>query len=354
MFIEIERNMGSFRKGQNDMGILFLKGGTYTTIQDNGRVGYQNVGFSVSGVMDKKAYRLANMLLDNHPKEAVLEFCMTGPCIKFLSDTFISITGADFSPKVNGFLVLNYKAIQIHKNDVLEFASSQNGMWGYLAFAGGMNSKPVMGSSSTHVRCKVGGFHGRCIKKGDYIGLKELVAYLPQYLSRTVPTKFLENYQSEKIRVICGPQNDAFTAKGIDTFFSSEYKVTEQCDRMGYRLDGNSIEHKECGADIISDGISLGAIQIPSQGKPIIMLADRQTTGGYTKIATVISLDIPILVQKRAGDKVYFEEVTIHQATELLKKQSEEFHDISQEIHKPCKEVLNPRVVAQRLRVLFE
>lgn len=336
------------------MGILFLKGGTYTTIQDNGRVGYQNVGFSVSGVMDKKAYRLANILLDNHAKEPVLEFCMTGPCIKFLSDTFIAITGADFSPKVNGISVLNYKAIQIHKNDVLEFTSSQNGTWGYIAIAGGMNIQPVMGSCSTNVRCKLGGFHGRCMKKGDYIGLKKRVTYLSQYLSRTIPQEFLQNYQSETIRVICGPQNDAFTAKGIDTLFGSEYKVTDQCDRMGYRLEGNSIEHKECGADIISDGISLGAIQIPSNGKPIIMLADRQTTGGYTKIATVISSDIPTLVQKRTGDIIHFGEITIEQAGEILKKQSEEFHDIRHAIHKPCKEVLYPRVVAQRLYVLFE
>lgn len=341
-------------KGQNGMGILFLKGGMYTTIQDNGRIGYQNAGFSVSGVMDKKAYILANMLLDNHAEEAVLEFSVTGPCIKFLSDTFISITGADFSPKVNGIPVLNYKAIQIHKNDVLEFASSQNGTWGYLAFAGGMNIQPVMGSCSTNVRCSLGGFHGRCMKKGDYIGLKETVTYLSRYLSRTIPQKFLQDYQSESIRVIRGPQNDAFTVKGMDTFFRSEYKVTKQCDRMGYRLDGNSIEHKACGADIISDGISLGAIQIPSHGKPIIMLADRQTIGGYTKIAAVISSDIPTLVQKRTGDSIHFREITIHQAGELLKKQSEEFNDISHQIHKPCKEVLNPRVVAQRLRVLFE
>lgn len=336
------------------MGIFFMQGGTCTTIQDQGRFGFQHVGFSTSGVMDRTAYTLANMLVDNTIDAPVLEFGMTGPCIKFLLDTFIAITGADFEPRINGVKVSNNRAIQIHKEDVLELRISKHGMWGYLAIAGGMEIESVMGSYATNIRYKLGGFHGRCLKKGDYIELKENRTYLSRYLSRYIPDTFLKQAEREKIRVILGPQNDAFTSKGIEVFLHDTYKITEQCDRMGYRLAGEKIEHKERGADIISDGICFGAIQVPEHGEPIIMLADRQTTGGYTKIATVISVDIPTLVQKRPGERLYFEEVNIVQAEKIRQQYIEDISEISDKIHRPCQEVLSMRGAAQRVQKIWK
>lgn len=335
------------------MGILILNGGMYTTIQDAGRTGYAHLGFSQSGVMDHKAFTLANMLLDNRPKEAVIEFSGIGPTLKILCNTFLAITGADFLPKINGKSVSLYQAIQVQKDDILSFSASKNGSFGYVSFAKGLQIAPVMGSCSTNVRYNLGGYKGRCLQKGDYIPLKEEVSYLPNFLSRTIDDTFLENYKSQKIRVILGPQEEAFTKEGIHTFLTKEYTLSAQCDRMGYRLEGETIEHSTLHADIISDGISYGAIQVPSHGKPIVMLSDRQTIGGYTKIAVVIEQDIPTLVQKRQKEAVFFQKISIEEANELKEKQEKEYECISTLIHKPCKEVLHPRSAAQRIATLF-
>ncbi len=335
------------------MGILFKRGGMYTTIQDMGRYGYQSLGFSTSGVMDKKAYTLANMLLDNDLGEAVIEFTMVGPSIQIQTDTFVAITGGSFSPRLNGDIVQENTAIQVHKGDCLEFGQAVKGSFGYIAFAGGIDIPKEMNSYSTNTKSLIGGFHGRKLKNGDYIRLKESVTYLTDFLSRKISDKYLDYYNNNMVRVIPGPQDNCFTKKGIDTFYSSDYVLTAQCDRMGYRLEGSYIEHKNGSADIISDGICEGAVQVPAHGQPIIMLADRQTTGGYTKIATVISSDIPVLVQKRQNDVIKFKAIGIQEAQEIYMAQLKEYEDIKKQIHKPCREVLQPRAAAQRIRTLF-
>lgn len=335
------------------MGVLFLKGGLYTTVQDLGRCGYQDMGFTVSGVMDRRSFMLANLLVDNAENEAVLEFTMVGPTLKFTSDTIIAITGGDFSPRLNDKQVSMYTAIYVHKGDVLSMSYAKSGSWGYIAFSSRLDVPMVMGSRSTNVKSGIGGFHGRTLKKDDQIWFRAKKRYLPYFLSRKIePDDFLK--ETETIRVIMGPQEDYFSRQGKETFLNNEYTVSSECDRMGYRLEGEYIAHNEKGADIISDGIALGAIQVPSHGKPIIMLSDRQTTGGYTKIANVISVDLPKLVQRKEGHKIHFKAVTIEEAQSLYIEEYHQYDAIRKRIHHPCGEVLDPRITAKRLTKLFD
>ena len=306
------------------MGFNFLNGGLYTIVQDSGRNGHQKSGFHVCGVMDKKSYRIANLLLGNDENEAVLEFTLMGPSIQFEEDSAIAITGGDFNPTLNGVEVPMYQAVPVKKDDVLEFKFAKDGNWGYVAFLGGLDIPLEMGSRSTDVKCGFGGYEGRKLAKGDKISYRVSGQKLDKIEKRVV-NKPVYSAETTEIRVVMGPQEDYFTKKGIDTFLNSEYTLTSQSDRMGYRLDGEFIEHNEKGADIISDGIALGSIQVPAHGKPIIMLADRQTTGGYTKIATVVSVDIPKLVQCKFNKKIKFVAIDIETAQKLYLDEEQEF-----------------------------
>lgn len=298
------------------MGIVFNKGGLFTTVQDYGRMGYQNLGFHVCGVMDRHSYWVANLLVDNTDLEAVLEFTICGPTLYFTSDTVICITGGDFDPKINGEAIPMYAAVEVHKGDELEMGFCRSGTWGYIAFAGGLDVPVVMGSRSTDIKCKLGGLEGRPIKDGDEIHFLSNVHSLPLMKERHLERP---DYGADvvELRVTMGPQDDHFTKSGLNTFFESEFTVTSQCDRMGYRLEGPVIEHNDLGADIISDGIAKGAIQVPSSGQPIIMMSDRQTLGGYTKIANVISVDIPKIAQCKYPQKVRFSRVSIEEAQRI-------------------------------------
>lgn len=333
------------------MGILFQKSGLLTTVQDLGRTGYQKDGFSVSGVMDSRSARIANMLVDNPENEAVLEFMMVGPTILFTSPTIIAITGGNFEPKINGKPVPMYTAIYAHKGDLLELAFAKSGIWGYLSVSGKLDIPVVMGSRSTNLKCKIGGYHGRKLEKDDQIWFRTKKRYISSFLSRSIePEVFGENHK--KIRVVTGPQDDYFSKQGLDTFLSEEYVVTGDCDRMGYRLEGSYVAHKD-GADIISDGIALGAIQIPAHGKPIVMLADRQTTGGYAKIASILSVDIPDFVQCGEDTSIRFVKVSMEKAQQLYREQEHYFDEIRERIHRPCREVIDPRMTAKRVEILF-
>lgn len=313
------------------MGICIERANA-VTIQDHGRYGYQNSGVTVSGVVDRRSAEKANVLVNNDIREAVIEFMLMGPTIKFTSSTFIAITGADFSPKINGEEVPSYTALHVKEGDVLEFGFAKNGIWGYIAFAGKLAVDEVMGSRSTHIITGIGGFHGRALEAGDQIEFREKVKRLPNLEKRTMEPEFFGDKQ-KTIRVILGLQKDSFTDKGIETFLNSVYKPTNQCDRMGYRLDGPVVEHKT-GADIISDGISLGAIQIPGSGTPIVMLTDRQTTGGYTKIGNVIGVDVPDFAQSVMGTEIHFEEISVEEAQDMYVKQLEDMNNLLKTLQK--------------------
>jgi len=334
------------------MGIRVLKEGMLTTVQDLGRIGYQSQGFGVSGVMDTRSCKIANLLLDNPENEAVIEFTLIAPKLQFTSETIIAIAGGNFRPMVNKKPMKMYTAIYMHRGDILEFAGCESGSRGYIAFSSYLDIPVVMGSRSTNLKCAIGGFRGRKLLKDDYIGFRIKRRYLPYFLSRTLP---LDEFTKEKVtlRVVMGPQEEYFTKEGIETFLNNEYTITSDFDRMGCRLDGAYIGYKTT-TDIISDGIAFGSIQVPSHGKPIILLADRQTTGGYAKIATVASVDIPKLVQCKTDSLVSFKVITVEAAQKLLKAEVKEINSFIEKIYTPCKEVLDCRLVAKRLAKLFQ
>ena len=300
------------------MSIMVLNPGLLTTVQDMVRVGYQQFGVPVSGVMDPRAAAVANILVGNPEDEAVLECTMLGPQLRFDAANTIAITGGDLMAALDGQVVPTYRAVTVQAGQTLRFQAPKTGCRAYIAFAGGLDIPEVMGSRSTYLKAKIGGLGGRKLQKDDVIGFR--APGIPKNLSeRYIYPEFIP-HPVYTLRVVMGPQDDAFTDSGIATFLRETYSVTNEFDRMGCRLDGMPIQHVTDG-NIISDGIAFGAIQVPTEGKPIIMMADRQTTGGYTKIANVISADFRLLSQIKAGDKVKFERVSIQTAQEALLNQ---------------------------------
>lgn len=298
------------------MSITILNPGMLTTVQDLGRFGYQQFGVSASGVMDPRSASIANILAGNAEGEAVLECTMMGPNIRFDRANCIAITGGDLGPTLDGQPIANYAAVHVNAGQVLRFTMPRTGCRAYVAFAGGLDIPEVMGSRSTNMKARIGGYQGRKLQKDDVIGFRAPKDELRNMGVRHISPEFIPRGEYT-LRVVLGPQDDAFTEKGIETFLTSVYTLTPEFDRMGCRLDGEVIEHVNDG-NIISDGIAFGAIQVPSAGKPIIMVADRQTTGGYTKIANVISADFRILAQLKAGDKIRFEKVSVKTAQDAL------------------------------------
>ena len=303
------------------MMLKVITPGLLTTIQDAGRNGYQDSGFSVSGCMDRRAMLEANGLVNNDINEAVLEMQYLGGTFRFEGETYFALTGADMAPLLNGRTVPGYRAVKVHKGDILECRRANNGRFAYLAVAGGFAIEPVLGSKSTNLKCGIGGFEGRALLAGDELPMNcETTWLLNEYLKEAEAPVYKDKIC---LRVTAGPQEHKFTPKGLDDFYSREYLVTEQSDRMGYRMDGAPVE-SENGVDIISDGIVEGAIQVTPGGMPMILLADRQTTGGYAKIGTVIAADIPSLVQCMPGAKVHFKKISLEEAVSLYRKEEKD------------------------------
>ena len=339
------------------MGILIRKPGVATTVQDTGRFGYMGSGFSPSGVMDRRALRLANLLVDNDPDDCVLEFALAGPTLRFTTDTFIALTGADFSARLDGAEAPLYRALPVHRGSKLSFGAPRRGVYGYIAFAGGsLSVAKVMGSRSTNLKCSLGGWHGRTLAPNDYIPFAQKETdYLPMQASHELPYDDIYPKPGEivELRVIPGPQEELFTDAGIKTFYEQTFETTVKSDRMGYRLDGPAIE-TIAGSDIISDGIAFGAVQVPSHGRPIIMLADRQTTGGYAKIATVASVDIPKLVQSTPGTAISFKRISVGEAQCLYREQEKYYAHLEKVVTRPTAGGASPRRTARRLTPILE
>jgi len=305
-----------------------LQPGALTTIQDRGRYGYQQYGVSVSGAMDKFSLRVANLLVGNDGGAAALEITVIGPKLKFLRELQIAITGGDLSPQINAVQAPMWQALDLKGGDVLSFGPPKSGCRAYLAISGGIDIPLIMGSHSTHLLSKLGGL-GRALAKGDVLEVKESKASCfrlnPAY---RFPPDLIPVYGKEwMVRVVPGPQSDYFTHRGIETFLTSEYEITPQADRMGYRLKGPKIKHK-LGADILTDATPPGSVQVPGDGMPIILLTDGQTTGGYSKIAVVITIDQDRLGQAKPGDKVRFQKISVVQAQRVLKEQEDQIQKI--------------------------
>ena len=300
------------------MAVKIVLPGAVMTVQDGGRYGYQETGIQVSGAMDQASFKKANYLVGNDETEAVLEVTLFGGMLEFTEDTIVAVTGADMGPMVDEEPVEMNCPLLIKKGQILTLGMTRQGCRTYLAFAGGIDVPLVMGSRSTNLKCAFGGYGGRALKAGDVLKLGKPKLSFDRVKKRR--TKGIETEKIIEVRAVPGPQQEYFTEAGEKAFYSGTYTITDQSDRMGYRLKGPLVESKS-GTDIISDAIPLGAVQIPPSGQPIVLLADRQTTGGYAKIAVVCSFDIPKLVQGSPGDKVRFLKTDVKTAQKLYRKQ---------------------------------
>ncbi|MCQ6567717.1 biotin-dependent carboxyltransferase family protein [Bacillus mycoides] len=314
------------------MDVEVLHAGMFTTVQDLGRFHYQQYGVPVGGAMDKGALRMINMLVGNEENEAGLEITIMGPKLLIKKTTLLAIGGADMEPLLNGERIPLWRPILAEEGSMLCLGKAKSGCRAYVTFAGGINIDRTMGSKSTYIRAALGGIEGRMLKKGDYFQIGT---------GAEVASRFIQNLQEEKriktkwaicnnalpkykkhpiLRVITDFEYDQFTEESIKSFFSKEYKVSNYADRMGYRLDGDVLNRVE-EIEILSSPVTFGTIQVPNGGQPIILMADRQTTGGYPRIGNVISVDLPLLAQLKPGDYVTFEKITMEEAAQLYIKQ---------------------------------
>lgn len=298
-------------EGGETMRLGILYAGPMSTVQDAGRFGYRRFGVPVSGAADEDAYRLANLLVGNAGDEAVIESTLAGPTVEFFGDCVVCATGAQFAPHLNGARIDMYRAIRCRAGDVLEMGAATAGCRGYLAVMGGIDVPMVMGSRATYARAGLGGYEGRVLKDGDE---------LPIGAHGTVPRGISLWHIRPPVydtcvtlRAIRGPQDHLFKQEGIEAFFGTEFLVDTRADRMGARLVGATVSHLGDG-NIISDGVSAGAVQVPGDGRPIVMLADAQTTGGYAKIAHVAAVDLPRAAQLRPGDRIRFSSIGVEEA----------------------------------------
>ncbi|MDR3341595.1 MAG: biotin-dependent carboxyltransferase family protein [Treponema sp.] len=298
--------------------IKIIDPGMMAFVEDLGRYGYQRYGVSVSGVMDEYAAWVANFLVGNEANAAVIEITLKGITLEFLEDTLFAITGSGCDYQLNGKPLGIWQSHHARAGDTLAGGFCAGGLRNYLSIAGGIAVPVIMGSRSTNLKGKFGGFKGRALQPGDILATSG--ANLGALPERGLKPEGIPQYGNEiDLRVVMGPQDDAFTEGGKETFLSAPYKVTFDSDRMGIRLSGEKVEHSK-GADIISDGIAFGSVQIPGEGLPIVMMAERQTTGGYTKIATVVTADRSKLAQARPRSIIRFQGVTLEESLAALKE----------------------------------
>ncbi len=289
-------------------GIEVLDGGLLTTVQDLGRYGYQRYGAPVAGAMDVRALREANVLVGNDEHEAGLEMTLAGPSLRFDVETVVALTGGDLGPHLDGRPLPLSRAITIRRGASLTCAGRRSGLRMYLAVAGGIDVPPMLGSRSTYLASGFGGHQGRALRAGDRLPLG-LAAAAVRPMRGSTPVRGRQPVAGDAVvRVMLGPQDDAFTPENIGTFLSATWEMGRASDRVGCRFTGPRIEHRH-GADIVSDATAFGTVQISGDGQPIVLMADRGTTGGYTKIATVIAADLGLLAQAVPGDRVRFSAV---------------------------------------------
>jgi biotin-dependent carboxylase-like uncharacterized protein len=295
--------------------------GILTTIQDLGRYGFSQFGVPPSGALDPFSSRVGNLLVGNREGEASIEITVMGLKLKALREAVIAVTGGDLSPTLNGEPLEMWRTHLLVEGDIINFKKVRAGCRAYLATSGGLILPEVMGSRSTYLSGKFGGLEGRALKKGDILFAPDIRSPLSQLGFRFPGDWIPQFYKEALLKVIPGPQDHHFTEKGLQTLSSSFYQVTPRCDRMGVRLDGPQIERQsEVEESIISEGLIAGAIQVPGDGKPIIILTEL-VTGGYTKIATVISTDLSKVAQLKPGDRVRFAPVSVEEAHRIFREE---------------------------------
>jgi len=296
--------------------IRILDAGPQTTVQDLGRTGRMRYGIPPSGPVDRFAFVLVNRLLANPDTAAALECTLMGPRFEMTAAGAIAVTGADMPVTVNGQEAPGWATIAVKSGDVVKLGAARTGVRSYVGFAGGLDVPLVLGSRATYLRGRIGGLQGRALRKGDELAILPSGSVNPRRVAR----RDIPDYTGEPtVRAVLGPQADRFTDEGLRALFGGRYEVLPQSDRMGSRLRGPRIEHAR-GHDIISDGIALGSIQVPGDGQPIVLLVDRQSTGGYTKAATICSSDIWRVGQARPGQWLRFQWIEVEEAHRLLRE----------------------------------
>jgi antagonist of KipI len=292
--------------------------GLFTTVQDLGRNGFGPMGVSASGAADAISLRIGNRLVGNSEGAAALEMTLVGGAFTFERAAVIAVTGADFGPSLDGMALPMWTSIEIREGQTLKFGPSRSGARAYICVQGGIAVELFLGSASTHVLSGLGGFEGRALRKDDRV---EVGAANFLFRKRSLSAKALESLQPRKvIRATDGPQRDWFAESSWKTFCRNAFRVSEQSNRMGIRLEGPPIS-LDTSREMITEGVSLGAIQITPSGQPIILFVEQQTTGGYPKIANVISADLHSLGQLRPREEIRFERVEMREPRALLIRQ---------------------------------
>lgn len=314
------------------MSLKIIRPGLMTTLQDTGRHGFEKIGVITSGAMDTYSLRFANILVGNDENEACLEITLTGPTIEFTADTLIAITGGDLSPIIDGQIVPTLRPVAVKAGAILKFTACKHGCRAYLAVAGGFDVPKVMNSKSTYLRANIGGFYGRALKKGDLLNTNMPSEYGQQmmfnllsrgahsfmhakwYISKVHTSK--QNLR-KPIRVMAGLQYDDFSETAKYDFCATDFLITTHSDRMGYRLRGKEL-NTEKHLEMISEVASLGTIQVPPSGEPIILMADHQTVAGYPVIGQVSSVDVARIAQLKPGDHIYFKLISNEEGERLF------------------------------------
>lgn len=335
------------------MSLKILSPGLLTTVQDLGRIGYQKEGIIMSGAMDALALRVANLLVGNEEGAAGLEITLLGPKIQFEAGHLIALTGADLAPTINGQPIKMNRPTFVRQGCVLKFAPQDSGCRVYLAVAGGIEVPQVLGSFSTYLRAGIGGWQGRALQAGDVLPCSapaEATKEFWQKLTAATPTKtwaqttwspgpalYPAPHSNPVIRAVKGPEYDLFSAASQHDFWQQEFVVTPASDRMGYRLrgTGGALALTQ-PAELLSSAVPFGTVQVPADGNPIVLLADHQTTGGYPRIAQVITADFSQLAQVPPGGKFRFQEVSLAEAQQLF-----------------CQQELNIKQLKQALRLKY-
>jgi urea carboxylase len=347
--------------------LTVLKPGAYSQLQDLGRYGYQRFGVLVGGAMDDWAHRFANALVGNEANEATLEITLTGPTLRFDVAAIVAVCGADLSPRIDGaggsHALPHGRPVLVEAGSQLRFGARMAGARAYLAVRGGFDVPPVMGSRSTYVRGGFGGYEGRALRKDDVLRIRE--AGMPRGRARAgnearneadntvhnevdneadneaagraaltltvLPTPIIapvvEVSPLQTIRIIAGRHWDLFTAQARRLLLDAEYRIGGQSDRMGYRLEGPPLA-RERELEMISEAVTFGTVQVPPDGMPIILMADRQTTGGYPKIASVAGVDLRVLAQMAAPQALRFELISLADAQRIYLAREREYSHV--------------------------
>jgi biotin-dependent carboxylase-like uncharacterized protein len=302
--------------------VKVLNPGGLSLVQDLGRPGFQRYGVSVSGAIDQEALIVGNLLVGNDLGVAAIEVTFGGAEFTFTEEVVAAVTGCDLELWLDGTRLSTWQSFVVPEGSVLRLGTPIAGLRAYVTVNGGIESKPVLGSRSTHIASGIGGSNGKPLVTGDELPLGTAGngvtpgTKLPDHLRLAISNEIAA-------RVIAGPQTSSFAEAGRHTFYSSIYTVADRSDRQGLRLEGPVIEADEGRYDIISDAVVFGAVQVTGDGMPIVLLADRQTTGGYAQIAIVATVDLPLLAQAVPGTLVRFSEITVAEAQRVMRERRE-------------------------------